>query len=103
VALREARDLRQFDVAGQIRWQTHVGLSVLWTLYAAAALGWGFIRSAPAIRYAALLLFGITVGKVFVFDIAAVKTVYRILSFLVLAVVLLGVSALYQKVRKPAA
>ncbi len=103
VALREARDLRQFDMAGQIRWQTHVGLSVLWTLYAAAALGWGFIRSAPAIRYAALLLFGITVGKVFVFDIAAVKTVYRILSFLVLAVVLLGVSALYQKVRKPAA
>jgi len=100
VALREARDLRQFDIAGQIRWQTHVGLSVLWTLYAAAALGWGFIRSAPAIRYAALLLFGITVGKVFVFDIAAVKTVYRILSFLVLAVVLLGVSALYQKVSR---
>jgi uncharacterized membrane protein len=103
VALREARDLRQFDIAGQIRWQTHVGLSVLWTLYAAAALGWGFIRSAPAVRYAALLLFGITVGKIFVFDLSAVKTVYRILSFLVLGVALLGVSALYQKVRKPAA
>ncbi|HET8578408.1 MAG TPA: DUF2339 domain-containing protein [Methylomirabilota bacterium] len=100
VALREARGTRQFDVVGQIRWQTHVGLSVLWTLYAAAALAWGFIRSAPAIRYAALLLFGITVGKIFVFDLSAVKTVYRILSFLVLGVVLLGVSALYQKVSR---
>ena len=100
VALREARGARQFDVVGQIRWQTHVGLSVLWTLYAAAALGWGFIRSSPAVRYAALLLFGITVGKIFVFDLSAVKTVYRILSFLVLGVVLLGVSALYQKVSR---
>jgi uncharacterized membrane protein len=103
VALREARNLRQFDIAGQIRWQTHVGLSVLWTLYAVAALGWGFIRSAPAVRYAALLLFGFTVGKIFIFDMSAVKTVYRILSFLVLGLALLGVSALYQKVRKPAA
>jgi uncharacterized membrane protein len=100
VALREARDTRQFDLVGQIRWQTHVGLSVLWTLYAASALAWGFIRSSPAVRYAALLLFGITVGKIFVFDLSAVKTVYRILSFLVLGVVLLGVSAAYQKVNR---
>jgi hypothetical protein len=101
VALREARGLRQFDVVGQIRWQTQVGLSVLWTLYAACALGWGFIRSKPPVRYAALALFGLTVFKVFLVDMAAVKTVYRILSFLVLGVVLLLVSLLYQKVRKP--
>ena len=53
-------------------------------------------------RYAALALFGLTVFKVFLVDMAAVKTVYRILSFLVLGVVLLLVSLLYQKVRKPA-
>jgi uncharacterized membrane protein len=37
---------------------------------------------------------------VFVVDLAAVRTVYRILSFLVLGVVLLGVSLLYQKGRR---
>ena len=81
---------------------TQVGLSVLWTLLAAAALGWGFIRSRPPVRYAALALLGLTVFKVFLVDLAAVRTAYRILSFLVLGVVLLGVSLLYQKARSPA-
>jgi uncharacterized membrane protein len=63
----------------------------------AAALGWGFIRSRAPVRYAALALFGLTVLKVFLVDLAAVRTAYRILSFLVLGVVLLGVSLLYQK------
>jgi len=70
---------------------------VLWTLYAAASLAWGFVRSNPAVRYAALALFGLTVIKVFAIDLGAVKTVYRILSFLVLGVVLLLVSLAYQK------
>ena len=84
------------------RWTTQVGLSILWTLLAAAALGWGFIRSRPPVRYAALALLGLTVFKVFLVDLAAVRTAYRILSFLVLGVVLLGVSLLYQKARRPA-
>ena len=83
-------------------WTTQVGLSVLWTLYAAAALGWGFLRSRPRVRYAALALFGLTVLKVFYVDLSAVRTAYRILSFLVLGVVLLGVSFLYQKARASA-
>ena len=85
---------------GGIGWTTQVGLSVLWTLYAGLALAWGFLRSRPPVRYAALALFGLTVLKVFVVDLAAVKTVYRILSFLVLGVVLLGVSLLYQKAHR---
>jgi uncharacterized membrane protein len=84
-------------------WTTQVGLSVLWTLYAALALGWGFVRARPPVRYAALALLGFTVLKVFLVDLAAVRTVYRILSFMVLGVVLLGVSLLYQKGRRGAA
>jgi uncharacterized membrane protein len=80
-----------------------VGLSILWTLYAAAALSWGFLRSSSAVRYAALALFGVTVVKVFLVDLSAVRTAYRILSFLILGVVLLLVSLVYQKARKPAA
>jgi uncharacterized membrane protein len=78
---------------------TQVGLSVLWALYAAALLGWGFLRPRPLVRYAALALLGLTVFKVFYVDLSSVRTAYRIVSFLVLGVVLLGVSLLYQKVR----
>ena len=80
--------------------EDQVGLSLLWTLYAAAALAWGFLRSNPAVRYAALALFGLTVFKVFAVDLGAVRTAYRILSFLVLGVVLLLVSLAYQKRRR---
>jgi uncharacterized membrane protein len=81
-------------------WLTQVGLSVLWTLYAAVALGWGFARSRAPVRYAALALFGLTALKVFYVDLSAVRTAYRIVSFLILGVVLLGVSLLYQKTRR---
>ena len=84
---------------GGVGWNTQVGLSVLWAIYAAAALSWGFARSRASVRYAALALLGLTVLKVFLVDLAAVRTVYRVLSFLVLGIVLLGVSLLYQKGR----
>jgi len=82
---------------GDVGWRTQAGLSVLWTAYAAVSLAWGFARRNPAVRYAALGLLGLTVLKVFAVDFAAVKTSYRILSFLVLGVVLLLVSLVYQK------
>ena len=96
-----ARAARRWDLAREIEWRTQVGLSVLWTLYAAAAMAWGFIRSAPAVRYAALGLFGLTIGKVFLADLATISTLYRIVSFLILGLVLLGVSFLYQRTRRP--
>jgi len=94
------RSTGRHHLVGELRWRTQIGLSVLWTLYAAAALAWGFVRSNPGVRYAALALFGLTVIKVFAFDLGAVKTGYRILSFLVLGVVLLLVSVAYQKRRR---
>jgi uncharacterized membrane protein len=95
-----ARAAGRNQLIGELRWRTQVGLSLLWTLYAAAALAWGFLRSNPALRYAGLALFGLTVFKVFAVDLGAVKTAYRILSFLVLGVVLLLVSLAYQKRRQ---
>src|SRR4030095_417416 len=92
--------LRSAGRAGaDFRWRTQAGLSVLWAIYAGVALAWGFVRSNPAVRYAALALLGLTVFKVFAVDFAEVKTAYRILSFVVLGVVLLLVSLAYQKRR----
>jgi hypothetical protein len=84
----------------EIRWRTQVGLSVLWTLYAAAVLAWGFLRRSAPLRYGALGLLGLTIFKVFVVDLASVKTLYRMLSFLLLGVVLLLVGFLYQKMSR---
>jgi uncharacterized membrane protein len=104
VPLQEARGSGRSGIAGEIRWKAQVGLSVLWTLYAAVTLAWGFIRRSTALRYAALGLFGFVIVKVFIVDLASVKTLYRMLSFLILGVVLLLVGLLYQKAsRRPPA
>jgi uncharacterized membrane protein len=103
-AIKDVGGTDQSAQRSELRWRMQLGLSILWTVYAAAALAWGFLRRSLALRYAALLLFGLTIVKVFFVDMASVKTAYRMLSLLVLGVVLLLVGLLYQKAsRRPAA
>jgi uncharacterized membrane protein len=45
-----------------------------------------------------LLLF--CISKLFVYDLRHLETVYRILSFVALGVILLGVSAIYTRFRE---
>jgi uncharacterized membrane protein len=85
------------EVARRLRWLQQVGLSVLWTAYAAAALAVGFARALPTVRYAALGLLGITIAKVFLIDLSSLDAIYRILSFVVLGVVLLAIAYVYQR------
>jgi uncharacterized membrane protein len=100
--LQEAKPGARRGLRTEIRWKTQVGLSVLWTLYAAVVLAWGFLRRSAPMRYGALGLLGLTIFKVFVVDLASVKTLYRMLSFLLLGVVLLLVGFLYQKISRTA-
>jgi hypothetical protein len=103
-AIKDMRGPAQSAQASELRWRMQLGLSMIWTVYAAATLAWGFLRRSVALRYAALCLFGLTIVKVFFVDMASVKTAYRMLSLLVLGVVLLLVGLLYQKAsRRPAA
>ena len=52
-----------------------MALSVLWSVYAAVLMAAiGFIRRAPAIRWAALSLFALTVVKVMLIDIAVLES-----------------------------
>ena len=75
----------------------HVALSVFWSVSAVVLLAIGFGRRIAPLRYLAIALFGITVVKVFVVDLANLETVYRIVSFIVLGVLLLAASFLYQQ------
>ncbi len=74
-----------------------LGLSLLWLLYASVLITAGVRRKAAALRWQALILFGIVVMKVFLFDLSFLERFYRIVSFVVLGVVLLVVSFLYQR------
>lgn len=74
-----------------------LGLSASWVLYAAAAIGIGFRRDSMAVRWGGVALLLLAVAKVYLFDLSFLALGYRVLSFLILALVLLGVSYLYQQ------
>jgi uncharacterized membrane protein len=75
----------------------HVSLSVLWTLYATLLLFFGVQKKSALLRWQSLALFGLVVGKVFLYDLSFLDRGYRILSFFVLGAVLLGVSFSYTR------
>jgi uncharacterized membrane protein len=72
-------------------------ISVLWTAFSTAMMVLGFRRQIPALRKLAIGLFFATLLKVFLADISNIDTPYRILSFIVLGTVLVGVSYLYHR------
>ena len=57
----------------------------------------GFKRRSAFVRWQALVLIAFTVGKVFLFDVSALQQGYRILSFIALGGVLMGVSYAYHR------
>jgi uncharacterized membrane protein len=71
--------------------------SALWMLYGAALMIVGFRRRNAFLRWLALVLIGLTVAKVFLYDLSALERIYRVLSFLALGVLLLAISFVYQK------
>lgn len=77
----------------------HLALSLLWGCYALGAMALGLRFASSPLRLGAIGLFGLTVVKVFVFDLADVDTLYRILSFMILGGALLLASFLYARHR----
>jgi uncharacterized membrane protein len=74
-----------------------LALSVLWLFYALALLVPGVRWKSAALRWQGLALLGVTVIKVFFFDLSFLARFYRIISFFVLGLVLLVVSFYYQR------
>ena len=73
------------------------GISVLWGLYALALLVMGIRHASRSLRLVGLALLGITVVKIFAVDLDQLDTVYRIVAFLALGVVLLFAAFMYLK------
>ncbi len=75
-------------------------MSVAWAIYGLVLLVCGFWRKLKMLRYLGLSIFGALLLKVFIVDMSAVSTIYRIMAFLATGVTLVGVSYLYQFLKK---
>ena len=78
-------------------------LSATWAAYAAALTAAGIRRRYAPVRYLAIVVFGATVLKVFLVDFSQLDSVYRIASSVVLGLLLLAASYLYQRQSEPGA
>jgi uncharacterized membrane protein len=77
---------------GDYHYAYQLSLSVLWALYASLLTGVGIFKRLRGARVTGILLLGGTVLKVFMVDLSALRTFYRIISFIVLGLLLLAVS-----------
>ena len=75
----------------------HAVLSVIWSLYGALLLFIGFWKHLSTLRWSAIGIFGLTLGKVLMIDLSWLAGLYRILALLLIAIVLGGVTWVYQR------
>ena len=71
--------------------------TIAWALYSLGLIAWGLWRRHRGVRTAGVGLFGLTLAKLFLFDLASIGSLYRIAVTLIVAVVALVVSFLYQR------
>jgi uncharacterized membrane protein len=71
--------------------------SALGMAYGAMLMTVGLWRRSAFVRWQALVLIAVTIAKVFVYDVSELDRAYRILSFIVLGVLLLAISFVYQR------
>ncbi len=72
-------------------------ISLWWIVYAMILTGISFIKGHGILRKTSIVLFVVAILKVFTYDILALQTGYKIVSFVTLGVLLLIVSFIYQK------
>lgn len=84
----------------QLQRQGQVALSVLWAGLGLATFSVGIVRWNGVLRGFGLALLGLATCKVFLYDLASLDAVYRVLSFMALGVLLLASSFMYQRQRR---
>jgi hypothetical protein len=72
-------------------------LSLAWALYALTLLAVGMVRKSAALRWTSLALMILTLGKVFLYDLANLQDLYRVASLVGLAFSLILISLAYQR------
>jgi uncharacterized membrane protein len=78
-----------------------LALSILWGTYALFLIIFGLLKNLKYIRMIAIALFGITLLKLFVYDMADMSTIAKTVVMIILGVLLLTASFLYNKYKRP--
>ncbi len=77
-----------------------VGYSILWGMYALFLIILGFRKPSRPLRIAAIVLFAVTLLKVFLVDLVDISTISKTILFIALGILLLLISFLYQRYRE---
>jgi uncharacterized membrane protein len=67
----------------------HTAVSALWALLGLALLLTGLLRRSGLLRYSGLALFGLSLAKLFLYDLASLSSVARAFSFIFVGALLL--------------
>jgi uncharacterized membrane protein len=85
---------------GSVTQTPQLALSAFWAALGFGSLVAGLARDLKPLRLAGLALLGLAVGKVFVVDLAALESIWRVGSFLALGLLLLAAAFAYQRTRR---
>jgi uncharacterized membrane protein len=72
-------------------------ISVLWGIYSLVLFVFGIAKERPPAKVAGFIMASLTILKVFFLDLSDLESAYRILSLVILGVILLTISFIYQK------
>jgi hypothetical protein len=89
----------KIEEASRLENLKQLSLSGVWLLFSIAVMVFGIWRRTRVLRLVAIVLFGATILKIFTYDLSFLDTLYRIVSFIALGLILLAVSYLYQRYR----
>lgn len=89
-----------FDEFSHLEEMSSLVISILWGIYALALFIVGITKENSPARIAGFLMASLTIAKVFLYDLSYLETTYRVLSFVVLGIILLTISFIYQKKMK---
>jgi hypothetical protein len=93
-------DYSSEGIAGRASLVAQMWISIAWAIYGTILMIVGFFARSRPLRYIALALFAILLGKVFLVDTRQIESGYRIVAFLATGVTMVGISYLYQFLKK---
>lgn len=99
LAILSSELINLLDLAG-VEDSDKLALSILWGAYALGLIIFGLIKDLKFVRITAIALFGITLIKLFFYDLSSMGTIAKTIVMMVLGALLLIASFLYNKFKK---